>query len=186
MAYRNGTYVAFHANGTNIPGKSDMDYYNLMRAWSAHPNDEFTMANSHEKSYAVRDSSKTATLRASLLERLRNSKNMVLIIGGTTAKDDDWVPFEISNAVDLYKIPIIATYTFVATPIRSPLALKQWWPPALASRIANNTASVIHIPFKKAVLTDAITQFSHNVLPMGGGGLAFYSDTAYQHFGVVG
>ena len=35
MAYRNGTYVAFHAQGTNLPGKSDMDYYNLMTAWSA-------------------------------------------------------------------------------------------------------------------------------------------------------
>jgi hypothetical protein len=40
MAYRNGTYVAFHANGTNIPGQSDIKYYQLMRAWSAHPDDD--------------------------------------------------------------------------------------------------------------------------------------------------
>lgn len=110
MAYRNGTYVAFHANGTNIPGKSDIDYYNLMKAWSAKTDDDFTMNNSHDKASAVRDTSKKATLRASLLERLRNSKNMVLIIGETTQLDDDWVPFEISSAVDTYKIPIIAAY----------------------------------------------------------------------------
>ncbi len=66
MAYRNGTYVAFHANGTNIPGgKSDIDYYNLMRAWSEHPDDDFTMNNSHDKVGAVRDSSKRETLRRS-------------------------------------------------------------------------------------------------------------------------
>ena len=110
MAYRNGTYVAFHAEGTNRPGESDMDYYNLMRAWSAHPDVDFTMVNSHEKASAVRDSSKRATLRASLQERLRNSKNMLLIIGQTTRLDTDWVPFEITQAVDTYGLPIIAVY----------------------------------------------------------------------------
>lgn len=185
MAYRNGTYVAFHANGTNIPGKSDIDYYNLMRAWTAKPDDDFTMNNSHDKSSAVRDSSKKATLGASLLERLRNSKNMVLIIGETTLLDDDWVPFEIEKAVDTYKIPIIAAYTRFATPIRNPSALNAYWPSALATRINNQTANVIHIPFKKAALMDAISQFSHNAPPMGGG-LGIYSDDAYRDFGIQG
>jgi glucan phosphoethanolaminetransferase (alkaline phosphatase superfamily) len=90
MAYRNGTYVAFHADGTNLPGESDIDYYNLMKAWTAKTDDGFTMINSHEKSFAVRDSSLRTTLRNSLLERLRNSKNMVLVIGETTRLDTDW------------------------------------------------------------------------------------------------
>ena len=185
MAYRNGTYVAFHANGTNIPGKSDIDYYNLMKAWSAKTDDEFTMNNSHDKASAVRDSSKKATLRASLLERLRNSKNMVLIIGETTFLDDDWVPFEIEKAVDTYRIPIIAAYTGIDTPIRSPDRWKEFWPRSLATRINNGTARVIHIPFKKAPLMDAISQFSHNALPSGGG-FGIYSDDAYKNFGIKG
>lgn len=183
MAYRNGTYVAFHANGTNIPGKSDIDYYNLMKAWTAKTDDEFTMNNSHDKASAVRDSSKKATLQASILERLRNSKNMVLIIGETTLLDDDWVPFEIGKAVDAYQIPIIAAYTGYGKPIRNPSALSALWPSALATRIKNGTANVIHIPFKKAALLDAISQFSHNALPLGGG-LGIYSDDAYRAFGI--
>lgn len=185
MAYRNGTYVAFHANGTNIPGKSDIDYYNLMKAWTAKTDDDFTMNNSHDKASAVRDSSRAATLRASLLERLRNSKNMVLIIGVTTNLDDDWVPFEIEKAVDTYAIPIIAVYTACSAPIRIPSALEKFWPSALKSRINKGTASVIHIPFKKVVLSSAISQFSHNCLP-NGGGLGIYSDDAYKTFGLVG
>lgn len=182
MAYRNGTYVAFHANGTNIPGKSDIDYYNLMKAWSSKTDDEFTMINSHDKAYCVRDSSKKATLQASLLERLRNSKNMVLIIGDTTHLDDDWVPFEIDKAVEIYKIPIIATYTGYDA-IRNPSALRNKWPYTLARHIDNGKASVIHIPFKKAPLLDAISQFSNNKLPIGGG-LGIYSDEAYKSFGI--
>lgn len=185
MAYRNGTYVAFHANGTNIPGESDMKYYQLMRAWSAKPDDDFTLVNSHEKVAAVRDSSLAITLRRSLHERLRNSKNMVLIIGKTTKTDTDWVPFEIENAVDKYEIPIIAAYVDFSTPIRDPSALSSYWPAALKSRIESGTASVIHVPFKKTVILDAMGQFSHNKRP-NNKGYGFYSDEAYNAFGVEG
>src|SRR6267154_2603061 len=161
MAYRNGTYVAFHAAGTNQPGKSDIDYYNLTKAWTAKTDDDFTMINSHEKASAVRDASLRTTLRNSLLERLRNSKNMVLIIGETTSLDTDWVPFEIEQAVDTYEIPIIAAYTVYDKPIRKPNLWSGHWPSALKARINNESANVIHMPFRKEALKDAIDQFSH-------------------------
>jgi hypothetical protein len=186
MAYRNGTYVAFHANGTNIPGgNSDIDYYQLIKAWSAHPEDDFTLINSHEKVAAVRDSSVAATLRRSLHERLKNSKNLLLIIGETTKFDTDWVPFEIIQAVDRYEIPIIAVYTGFSKPIRKPESLSAYWPSALAERIKNRTAHVIHIPFRKAAILNAIGQFSHTNFPLNGG-LGFYSDEAYRQFGIEG
>lgn len=185
MAYRNGTYVAFHANGTNIPGKSDIDYYNLMRAWSAKPDDEFTLINSHEKVAAVRDSSTKETLRRSLHERLKNSKNMVLILGKTTKSDTDWVPFEITQAVDRYQIPIVAAYVDTDKPIRRPKDWSSYWPNALVERINNGTASVIHIPFKKAAILDAIGQFSQRKRPAGHG-LGIYTDEAYIAFGIIG
>jgi antiphage defense system Thoeris ThsB-like protein len=185
MAYRNGTYVAFHAAGTNRPGQSDIDYYNLMKAWTAKTDDDFTMINSHDKASAVRDTSRRDTLRDSLLERLRNSRNMVLVIGETTRLDTDWVPFEIKKAVDVYGLPIVATYTVFDKPIREPTALSEYWPSALALRINNETANVIHIPFKKEALKDAISQFSHEKPPLGKG-LGIYSDEAYQSFGISG
>ncbi len=184
MAYRSGTYVAFHADGNKIPGgKSDIDYYNLLCAWDAHRNHEFRLVNSHEKASAVRDSSKKATLRASLLERLRNSRNMILIVGETTCLDTDWVPFEIEKAIDVYRIPIIVAYTVYTGAIRKPLALSVHWPPALTVRIKNGMANAIHVPFKQAPLYDAIGQFSHDNLPKGGG-LGIYDDASYLNWGI--
>jgi len=142
------------------------------------------MINSHEKASAVRDASLRTTLRNSLLERLRNSKNMVLIIGETTRLDTDWVPFEIEQAVDTYGIPIIAAYTVYDKPIRSPRLWSAFWPSALEARINNGTANVIHIPFKKEALKDAIW-FSHDNLPPGKG-LGIYNDAAYKTFGIEG
>lgn len=185
MAYRNGTYIAFHAAGTNLPGRSDIDYYNLMKAWTAKTDDDFTMINSHHKASAVRDTSLHKTLRDSLLQRLRNSRNMVLIIGTTTRSDTDWVPFEIEQAVDTYGIPIIAAYTVYDGPIRDPSQLSGYWPTALTTRISTGTANVIHIPFKKEALKDAISQFSHDNPPPGKG-LGIYSNAAYQEFGIQG
>lgn len=183
MAYRNGTYIAFHANGTNIPFDSDIKYYNLIKAWSAKNDDSFSFVNSHDKTASVRDSSKRETLARSLRERLNNSKNMLLIIGETTKFDTDWVPFEVSYAVDTCKIPIIATYTGIERAIRIPQNLSNLWPAALKSRIENGTAHVIHIPLKKEPISAAIDQFSHTNYPLGAG-YGFYSDEAYRSWGI--
>jgi hypothetical protein len=110
---------------------------------------------------------------------------MVLIIGNTTRLDVDWVPFEIEKAVDDYEIPIIAAYTMMEKPVRNPRALSSYWPPALESRIKDETASVIHVPFKQEPLKDAISQFSYDNLPKGKG-LGIYADSAYRAFGVEG
>ena len=110
MAYRNGTYIAFHAGGTMDPTASDIKCYRMLKAWHEHDDIEFEFINSHDKVAGVRDTSTKATLRRSLVERLNKSKNMVLIIGSTTRLDTDWVPFEIGYAVDACKIPIIAAY----------------------------------------------------------------------------
>ncbi len=182
MAYRNGTYVAFHAEGNADPSQSDMKYYRLLTAWHEHDNIEFKMINSHDKTAAVRDSSLRSTLRERIKERLRNSCNMVLIIGDKTRFDDDWVPEEIAYAVDTCEIPIIAAYPGQSY-IQNAANLRAWWPLALAKRIDNGTAKVIHIPFKQEPLKAAIPQFHHDNLP--GGSLVRYNDEAYRKWGLL-
>jgi hypothetical protein len=182
MAYRSGTYVAFYAAGSSDPFESDMKYYRLLTAWHEHTGIEFRMINSHEKAAAVRDNSSKARLRAVLAERLRNSRNIVLIIGPTTRFDTDWVPFEIEYAVDTCEIPIIAAYPGYKY-ITAPAALASLWPAALASRIRSGAAHVIHVPFKREPLKDAISQFSYDKFPLGGG-FGIYSNEAYASFGI--
>lgn len=185
MAYRNGTYVAFHANGTTDPMESDIKYYNLIKAWTAKTDDDFAIINSHDKTSSVRDTSKRETLRASLVTRLTNSKHLLLIIGKTTKEDTDWVPFEIEYAIDKCKIPVIVAYTTVNTPILTsgdiPTA---YWPKALELRIANKSVNAIHIPFKKEPIKDAVEQFSPTKLPVNGS-LTFYGQSAYRSFGLL-
>lgn len=182
MTYRNGTYIAFHADGTNIPTESDFKYYNLIRAWIAKDDDDFFMVNSHEKTGAARDGSKRETLRNHLKERLRNSKNMILIVGETTKNDRDWIPFEIEYAVDACEIPLIVAYPGCGH-ILQPPKLSYKWPESLKERIENETVYAIHIPFKKEPLKAAISQFDHNNKPNSA--LSYYSEEAYRRFGIL-
>lgn len=181
MAYRNGTYIAFHANGIKEPTESDMKYYCLLQAWKVCEDSNFYFINSHDKTGAVRDSSKRSTLQASLKQRLCNSKNMVLIIGETTKEDSDWVPFEIRYAVDDCAIPIIAAYPGYQY-ILAPDQLSHLWPEALARRIRSGAARVIHVPFREKPLTDAVNQFSHNKCPKAS--LSYYSKETYEFWGI--
>jgi hypothetical protein len=182
MTYRNGTYIAFHAAGSTDPTASDIKYYRLMKAWHEHDDIEFQFINSHDKVSGVRDSSTKETLRRSLLARLANSKNMVLIIGQTTRTDTDWVPFEIEKGVDSYGLPIIAVYPGYEW-ICNPSALSPMWPAALATRIYAETAKVIHIPFKQIVVDTAIRQFHINNMPQGS--LTYYSREGYASMGIT-
>ena len=181
MTYRSGTYVAFHANKTTEPTESDIKYYNLLKAWDKSDSFDFKFVNSHDKSSAVRDSSKKVTLEQVLKERLRNSKNMILVIGKTTKEDRDWVPLEISYAVDTCEIPIIAAYTGYKY-ILDPSKLNDLWPSALKTRINNDSAHIIHIPFREKAITCAIAQFTHDNYPKNGG-LGWYSEETYSKWG---
>lgn len=180
MAYRNGSYVAFHAGGVTDPTKSDIKYFNIMKSWKAHPDIEFKFVNSHEKTSAVRDSSSSTRLKLVLSERLRLSKNIVLILTELTQLDNDWVPFEIEYAADKCGLPFIIVYPGFSR-ILNPSLLAPIWPAALASRIKNGSVNAIHIPFLKSALNDATSQFSHDKKPSGS--LAHYSSQAHDQLG---
>lgn len=181
MAYKNGTYVAFHAQGTNIPIDSDIKYYNLLKAWTAKKDDDFSFTNSHEKTYAVRDTSNKTTLQNRLKERLNASKNMLLIIGDTTRYDTDWVPFEITYAVDICGLPLLVVYPDTNYVI-NPSTLSYLWPKALSERISSGKVKAIHLPFNKSLLADAIDRFTLSNMPPNG--LWYYSREAYQSIGI--
>ncbi len=184
MTYRNGTYVAFHAGGTTDPTASDIKYYNTMKMWSTNKNIDFSLINSHEKTSAVRDTSARETLRRALITRLNNSKHMVLILTPETKSDADWVPFEIAHAVDECHMPIIAVYPGFDS-ILAPAQLLNYWPRALATRISNGVARVIHIPFKMAAVLDAIDQFGIGNISYPTNGYGFYSSETQTQWGLV-
>ena len=159
MAYRNGTYIAFDGQGTTNPTESDLKYLGLLRSWNQNKKYELHFSDSHLKTYRVLDNSKRITLENRLMERMRSSKNMLLILSNSTNYDRGMLNFEIEKVVDLYKIPIIVAYTGCNYVLDSTTYASRW-PKALKERIDNGTAKAIHIAFKEKAIMCAINQFS--------------------------
>lgn len=100
MAYRNKTYIAFDAD-------EDMSWYRLLEAWKANGRfPSFDFYDAHVINNLMPLSSEK-TIKQKLLERLRNTKLFVLLIGEKTKNLHMFVRWEIVQAVRL-GIPIIA------------------------------------------------------------------------------
>lgn len=163
--YRNGTYVAFNGMGTTDPTQSDMKYYGLLQAWNKSNNFDLTFSDSHKKTYSVQDSSQIATLKSRLLDRLKNSKHLVLIATEFASVNRGLLNWEIEKAVETYEIPIIVVYPGFET-IRDTKVLRDRLPSKLIEYIDNKKVRTIHIPFKQKVIESTIKDYSvHNLPP---------------------
>lgn len=183
MANRTGTYVAFDGLGESNPTKSDFKYYATIQSWSANKNIEFSITNSHEKTYAVRDTSSRATLYSRIQERLRASKNMLIVLTKDTRYTGSVLSFEIEQAIDTYKIPLIIAYPGYQA-ILNVDTLSNLWPKALAERINNADIEAIHIVFTKDCILNAITRFYVNGEHLSSG-KDYYSLEAYTQWGLI-
>jgi len=180
MAYRNGTYVAFAADGNTDFTKSDIKYYNLLKGWNLMKNRTFRFINPHEKGPQLCGESQEDTIKRTLRERIDNSKRFILLVGNTTRLDDDFVPYEIKYAIDTCKLPIIVVYVNHKTRITGscPQSLKNLLPKTLTDRVENGTAKTIHIQFRERIINRAIEDFSHDKLPSNN--FSLYKDSAYD------
>jgi len=183
MENRTGTYVAFDGLGETDPTKSDFRYYASIQAWSANKNIEFSLTNSHEKTYAVRDTSSRATLYSRIQERLRATQNMLVILTKDTRYIGSVLSYEIEQAIDTYKIPLIIAYPGYQA-ILDVNALSNFWPKVLAERIENANIEAIHIAFTKDCILNAITRFYVNGEHLSSG-KDYYSQEAYVQWGLI-
>ena len=104
MSYRNKTYVIFNANYPENSG--DIKYYNLMIAWKRNEKFDFNFYDSHK----LNNLQKTASddqIKRKLRERMKNSKQVIVLVGEHTKNLYKFVRWEMKIAIDM-DLPIIA------------------------------------------------------------------------------
>jgi hypothetical protein len=99
MAYKHKTYVTFDAG-------TDITQYRLMTAWKANEGIDFDFFDAHDINNLWSGSGE-ATIKTKLRERLRNTKQMVVLVGENTKNLFKFVRWEMEVAIDM-DIPIIA------------------------------------------------------------------------------
>lgn len=140
MAYRNKIYVAFD-------GDNDIHYYRLMKAWDANPNIDFEFHDAHDLHQSA-DTSLESSIKASLLDRFKNSKMFILLIGEHTKNLRKFVKWEIETAIRL-DLPIICVN----------LNGSQKKDDKCPSSLDNHVA--MFVPFEEEAIKEAINKMSN-------------------------
>lgn len=170
MALRNGNYTAFYVAEPFSPSAlgahatRDFQYYNLLRSWKG-ADVQFPFIDSHGKTYNVRDgSSWELTLRPRLRERLRYSKNIVLILSSYTANSRA-LREEIDYGINDQGLPVIIIYPEYATKesmlVNGSLrqTVKNLWNKLPMFRDSMKKVPTLHIPLKKDLIKTSLQSY---------------------------
>lgn len=168
MAIRNGNYVAFYvaepfnASALGAHATKDFCYYNLLRSWKG-SDPSFPFNDSHDKTYSVRDSSDwETTLKPRLRERLRSSKNIVLLLSSHTANSRA-LREEIDYGINDQGLPVIVIYpeydtkeSLLGIDGRLKPAVVALWDRLPIFRDSMRKVPTLHIPLNKSLIESSL------------------------------
>jgi hypothetical protein len=167
MAYRNGNYAAFyvtepfHPSSLGANATRDFCYYNTLRMWKG-ADASFPFIDSHNKTYSVRDGSNwELTLKPRLRERLRNSKNIVLLLSSITTNSRA-LREEIDYGINDQGLPVIVIYPEYSTKesllVNGSLkqAVKNLWGNLPIFRDSMGKVPTLHVPIDKDLIKRAL------------------------------
>ena len=104
MSYRNKTYIIFNADCPKDDG--DIKHYRLMTAWKKNEKIDFDFHNAHDLNN-LRKTASENQIKRKLRERMKNSKQVIVLVGERTKNLYKFVRWEIEIAIKL-DLPIIA------------------------------------------------------------------------------
>ena len=167
MPYRNGNYTAFyvaepfHPSSLGAHATKDFCYYNTLRMWKG-TDATFPFIDSHEKTYSVRDGSDWAlTLQPRLRERLRHSKNIILILSSNTTNSRA-LREEIDYGINNQGLPVIVIYPEYKTKesllVGGQLSsvVQNLWGRIPVLRDSMAKVPTLHMPMNKSLITQAL------------------------------
>lgn len=163
-------YVAepFNTSSLSAYATYDFCYYQMLKAWKAKDND-FPFFNAHSTTYNVRDGSGWEfTLKPRLRERLRNSKNIILILSSNT-KNSRAFREEIDYGINTLGLPVIIIYPEYSNydAILDRNCLKNEILNLINNlpilRESKNKVPVLHIPMNKELITKALNDKRYTI-----------------------
>jgi hypothetical protein len=167
MASRSGNYTAFYVaepfNPSSLGAHATKDfcYYNTLRMWKG-ADASFPFTDSHAMTYSVRDGSDwETTLKPRLRERLRASKNIVLILSSSTVNSRA-LREEIDYGINDQGLPVIVIYpeydskeSLLSGGSLKP-SVKSLWDAIPVFRDSMSAVPTLHVPMAKGLIISAL------------------------------
>ena len=166
MAYKNKVYVSFDAD-------NNIHYYWLMKAWNQNKEIDFSFYDAHNINNNYNKSEES--IKSALMERFRNTKIFVLLVGEHTKYLYRFVRWEIEQAIKR-KLPIIVVNLNGKRSIDYDLC-----PAILRNQLA------IHISYNASILQYALLHWPDSYekyKKADESGPYYYGDNVYEKLGI--
>jgi MTH538 TIR-like domain (DUF1863) len=167
VSHRDRTYVVFD-------GDEDIWAYGYMKGWRANENVDFDFVDAHDLNPLTALATDEPYIKAVLRDRLKASKQVVVLVGENTKNLYKFVRWEIEVALEL-QLPIIVVN------LNDRRALDADRCPAIL-----RDEDVVHIAFKLAIIRYALDRFPGERRGRGNqnGGPRFYDNDLYTQLGL--
>lgn len=163
MAYRNRTYTVFD-------GDNDMWAYAYMKGWKANRHIDFDFYDAHDIQKMPRAQDETY-VKAGLQQRLQNTKQAVVLCGGSTKNLYRFVRWEIESCLDK-GIPIVVANLNKMRSFDSNLC-----PPILHGRGA------MHVAFGARIIKFALDNYAEDPKEYKSQNNWYYDNKIYKDLG---
>lgn len=185
MVSRRGNYTVFYVaepfnqSPLGAHATRDFNYYNTLRMWKG-ADASFPFTDSHGMTYSVRDGSDwETTLKPRLRERLRASKNIVLIFSSITANSRA-IREEIDYGINDQGLPVIVIYpeyeskeSLIANGSLKQ-SVKNLWDKLPVFRDSMSKVATLHVPMAKGLITTALSETNLMINTQSTPGCFFY------------
>ena len=148
----------------------DFCYYNMLKAWKG-SDSSFPFNNARDTTYNVSDNSDwELTLKPRLRERLRNSKNIILLLSDRTLNSRA-LREEIDYGINSLRLPIIVIYPdfkniediLVSSKITLNSKVTSLWSKLPIFRDSKSKVPILHVPMNKERIRMALSNSDFNV-----------------------
>jgi hypothetical protein len=169
MSYRNKTYVAF--------ASEDIHCYRLMEAWRENEKIDFNFYDAHDL-YVSRDTSKPATIKANLRERMKNAKQVVLLGSKTCKKKggdgESFLAYEVKVIIE-FNLPVVVANLdgdrgVKASYIPSPFLTENYY--------------TLSVSFQPAIIKYALDKYAPGFAKSKEVGPHYYTEATYKYLGL--
>lgn len=156
------TYIAYDVDGVRDPINSNYHTFQQMQEWERSYPSRFHFLNTKEIDFTSQhDDLVDSTLKRNFLSIMAEADNLVLIASPVLNVDSPWLNWQISLAVNRYRLPVIVCY--VGLDKVDDDTIKNYWawlPAKIKKYIGRSSAKICHIPLTKDKLERASAAFS--------------------------
>ena len=156
------SYLVFDPVGVATSERNNLRYFHQMFEWQRLYPNRFDFLNTEDiEFYAGLGEKLEKNMKRHFIELMGEADHIIVPASATTNVDSPLLNWQISQAVNGFRLPVIVCYMGVENIfVKDFVRYENWVPAKIRKYISRDSALIAHIPFTRDKLERAVASFS--------------------------